>query len=104
MANHQRDAAKEQLRRNVPAQRASGLSVRAFCRQQRLAESAIDAWQRTIWPDTIAVASGRLAPEWNKPPIYSEPAKLGAHSCGTTESICIVETWSFRRFTIQVKP
>ncbi len=49
MANMRRDASKERfwrdmLRRFV----ASGLSVRAFCKRERLTESAFYAWRRTI--------------------------------------------------------
>lgn len=49
MANHQRDAAKQQRWREVIRRQAeSGLTVRAFCRQERLTESAFFAWRRTI--------------------------------------------------------
>jgi len=49
MANHQRDAAKQQRWREVIRRQVeSGLSVRAFCRQERLTESAFFAWRRTI--------------------------------------------------------
>jgi hypothetical protein len=49
MANCQRDAAKERFWRGVVRRHAAcGLGVRAFCRQERLAESAFYAWRRTI--------------------------------------------------------
>jgi transposase len=49
MANNRRDAEKERFRCEALARRAkSGLSVRAFCRRERLAESAFYAWRRTI--------------------------------------------------------
>jgi hypothetical protein len=49
MANHERNLAKERLWRSAVArQAASGLSVRAFCRREQLAESAFYAWRRTI--------------------------------------------------------
>ena len=53
MAKQQRDLAKERFWREVLArQAASGLSGRAFCRQEQLAESAFYAWRRTIaWRD-----------------------------------------------------
>ena len=49
MANTQRDSAKERRWRDfVKRQAASGLSVRAFCQQEKLTESAFYAWRRTI--------------------------------------------------------
>ena len=49
MANHLRDGAKEAYWRELLLRHAaSGLSVRAFCRQEQLAESAFHAWRRTI--------------------------------------------------------
>lgn len=49
MANRRRDPAKEVWWREMLArQAASGLSVRAFCKRQRLAESAFYLWRRTI--------------------------------------------------------
>lgn len=49
MANQQRDAGKEAFWRDVvQRQAASGVSVRAFCRQEQLVESAFYAWRRTI--------------------------------------------------------
>lgn len=49
MANRNRDAGRERFwRSTLTRQAASGLSVRAFCRQEELAESAFYAWRRTI--------------------------------------------------------
>lgn len=49
MAERQRDLVKERFWREVLARQASsGLSGRAFCRQEQLAESAFYAWRRTI--------------------------------------------------------
>jgi hypothetical protein len=49
MANRRRDPEREAFWRSVVLRQvASGLSVRAFCRQQGLAESAFHAWRRTI--------------------------------------------------------
>jgi transposase len=45
----QRDAGREARWRDLVARQGkSGLSVRAFCQRQRLAESALYAWRRTI--------------------------------------------------------
>ena len=49
MANRQRDMEKERFWRELLSrQAASGLSVRAFCRQEGLGESSLHAWRRTI--------------------------------------------------------
>jgi hypothetical protein len=49
MARHQRDPAKEAFWLDVFRRfAASGISVRAFCKRERLAESAFYAWRRTI--------------------------------------------------------
>lgn len=49
MARNERDAAKERFwRRALKRQAGSGLSVRAFCRHEKLAESNFYAWRRTI--------------------------------------------------------
>jgi hypothetical protein len=49
MANHERDAKREAFWRGV-FQRfaASGLTIRVFCQQEQLTESAFFAWRRTI--------------------------------------------------------
>lgn len=49
MGNGQRDVAKERFWRGVvKRQAASGLSVRAFCRRERLSEPSFYAWRRTL--------------------------------------------------------
>jgi hypothetical protein len=49
MANRERDSEREALWREVLARfRSSGLSVRAFCRQERVSEPSFYAWRRTI--------------------------------------------------------
>jgi len=49
MANCERDSAKEQVWREAVQRHAtSGLSVRAFCRQEGLGEASFYAWRRTI--------------------------------------------------------
>lgn len=49
MANKQRDLAKERWWRDrFKRHSASGLSVRAFCRRERLSEASFHAWRRTI--------------------------------------------------------
>lgn len=49
MATRQRSGAKERFWRDVLVRHsASGLSARAFCRQQNLGEASFYAWRRTI--------------------------------------------------------
>jgi hypothetical protein len=49
MARHGRDPQREAYWRGVLKRfSASGLSVRTFCRRERLTESAFFAWRRTI--------------------------------------------------------
>jgi hypothetical protein len=49
MANHQRDAAKEQFwRRAIAGWQASGLGIRGYCRQQHLSEPSFWAWRREL--------------------------------------------------------
>lgn len=49
MVSKQRDSEKEVCWREVVRrQAASGVSIRAFCQQEQLAESAFYAWRRTI--------------------------------------------------------
>jgi hypothetical protein len=49
MANHQRDATKEQYWREVIGrQGASGLSAVAFCRQEALPLQTFYVWRRTL--------------------------------------------------------
>ena len=49
MANHQRNVDKERYWRGVLDRHAtSELSVRSFCRRERLSEASYYAWRRTI--------------------------------------------------------
>ncbi len=49
MANTQRDSARERSWRAAVARQAkSGLTVRAFCRREKLRETAFYFWRRTI--------------------------------------------------------
>jgi transposase len=49
MANTMRSREREAFWRDVPARfRTSGLSVRAFCRREKLHESAFYFWRRTV--------------------------------------------------------
>ena len=49
MANIQRDSGRERFWRAVVARQAKcGLTVRAFCRQEKLRETAFYFWRRTI--------------------------------------------------------
>lgn len=49
MANNNRSLERETFWRDVLARfRGSGLSVRAFCRQEKLAETAFYFWRRTL--------------------------------------------------------
>ena len=49
MANHQRNPAKEQFWRQALArQRASGLSIRAFCERDGLSEASYYQWRREL--------------------------------------------------------
>lgn len=49
MSHRKRDTAKARhWRRMISAQRGSGVSVRAFCSQQRLSEPSFYAWRRTL--------------------------------------------------------
>ena len=58
MARRQRDPAKEAFWRDVLRRfAASGLSVRAFCKLERLAEPAFYAWRWTIGERDAAAPS-----------------------------------------------
>jgi hypothetical protein len=64
MANKQRDPRLEAFWRNVLAKfRDSGLSVRAFCREQKLTEPAFYAWRRVIRERDAQPAGGRGKPK-----------------------------------------
>ena len=47
--NHQQGSSKERLWRSlIQRWRSSGLSVRAFCQQQRIAQPSFYVWRRTL--------------------------------------------------------
>lgn len=49
MARRQRDPAREQFwREALRRQKVSGLTVRAFCAREQLAETAFHAWRRIL--------------------------------------------------------
>ena len=59
MANRIRDPEREAFwRRALTACGKSGLSVRAFCRREKLAESAFYFWRRTIHERGLALGDG----------------------------------------------
>ncbi|HZZ70664.1 MAG TPA: hypothetical protein VFE24_00305 [Pirellulales bacterium] len=61
MANKLRDAAKERFWRDVLKRfAASGLSVRTFCRDEKLAESAFYAWRRKVVETSFFARRGRI--------------------------------------------
>jgi hypothetical protein len=62
MANRRRDVDKERFWRDVlRRQAASGLSVRAFCRREKLTESAFYAWRRIVAERNTEVKPTRQA-------------------------------------------
>lgn len=63
MANRRRDVAKERRWRDLVGQcAASGLSVREFCRRERVTEASFYAWRRTIGERDEACRPRRKAP------------------------------------------
>jgi hypothetical protein len=63
MASGLRDPARErQWRRRVKDWEASGLSVRAFCRQHGLVETSFYYWKRELRSRDAATASARTKP------------------------------------------
>lgn len=69
MANVQRDAEKERRWRGVLSRQASsGLSVREFCKRDRLTESQFYAWRRTI-----AERDGEASPSFVPVVVSDEP-------------------------------
>lgn len=79
MANKMRDAAKERFWRDVLKRfAASGLSVRAFCQEEKLAETAFYAWRRMIGerdaeakrPVKARPAGSRKPQHPVKPPVF----------------------------------
>lgn len=75
MANNQRDPAKEAYWREViERQASSGLSMRAFCRREGVAETSLHAWRRTIARrDGKAVASKKPPKPAFVPIVVTEP-------------------------------
>jgi hypothetical protein len=72
MAN-KRDRVKERFWRDALARQAtSGLSVRSFCRHQRLSEASFYAWRRTI---ARRDGQANLAIRWKRPAFV--PLTLG---------------------------
>lgn len=60
MASTMRDAGRETFWRDLAKRQASsGLSVRAFCRREKLGESNFYAWRRTIAERDLHEARGR---------------------------------------------
>ena len=76
MAKRTADPKRENFWRDVLARfGTSGLSVRAFCRQERLSEPAFYAWRRTIAQRDGQATSRRASPRHSarqqpKPPAF----------------------------------
>jgi hypothetical protein len=72
MAKRRRDAGREAFWREVLRRQAvSGLGVRAFCRQEKLAESAFHWWRREIARrDAPKRPTGRPSTRPAKPPAF----------------------------------
>ena len=85
MANMKRDAERETFwRAALRRQPTSGLSVRAFCRREKLTESNFYAWRRTIAQrDQERAASVGRGGKANRP--KSRPAFLPVAVCGRPE-------------------
>jgi len=72
MANVQRDSEKERRWREVLGrQAASGLSVREFCKRERLTESQFYAWRRTI-----AERDGESGPSFVPVVVSDQPSRV----------------------------
>ena len=70
MAKQQRDMAKEsQWRETLQRYSASGLSVREFCRQEKLTKSNFYAWRRTL-----DERNGKPAPAFVPAVVADKPA------------------------------
>lgn len=76
MPNNQRDPAKEVYWRDViKRQASSGLSVRAFCRREGIAETSLHAWRRTIAKrDGKSLASKKSPQPAFVPVVVAEPS------------------------------
>jgi hypothetical protein len=78
MARHERDLKKERRWRDVLArQAASGLSARAFCRREKIAESAFHFWRRTIRERDAETKPASPAPRFV--PAFIAEEKRGHH-------------------------
>ena len=74
MATRQRSGAKEQFWRDVLVRHsASGLSGRAFCRQQKLGEASFYAWRRTIAERDAGSERSQAAPPRAEPTVKPNP-------------------------------
>lgn len=79
MANRQRDTEKARhWRRMISAQRGSGLSVRAFCSQQRLSEPSFYAWRRTLAQRKADPQRTQGTRRCNTPPAFVNLTTRGA--------------------------
>jgi hypothetical protein len=77
VANNERDAGKEQFWRSaIKRQAGKGMSVREFCRRERLTESAFYAWRRTIQERDGHALRGEQRPAF-LPLVVREPAPFG---------------------------
>lgn len=85
MVGARRDSRKETYwRRQLQKQKASGLSLRAFCRQHALAESAFYYWRREIeWRDREhnRTATRAFVPVEVKTPAHAPSIEV-ALACG----------------------
>lgn len=61
MARKVNQALWDQWRRRIGRQRASGLSVAAFCRKEGLSQAAFHRWKRKLRPRTTAGHSSKAA-------------------------------------------
>lgn len=76
MANRNRSTAKERHWREIVAKHAaSGLSVRAFCRREQLAENSFYAWRRTLAERDGEVESRQRAPAFVPMRVADRPAR-----------------------------
>ncbi|HEX3146585.1 MAG TPA: hypothetical protein VHR66_00690 [Gemmataceae bacterium] len=74
MARHQRDLKREQIwRRHFERQRASGLTVRAYCCDHDLHESAFYFWRRVV-TERDGAASKANAPAFVPITVVEAPA------------------------------
>ena len=93
MARGRRDAGREVFWREVVGrQAASGLGVRAFCRQEKLAESAFHWWRREIARRDAPKRPARLRPSTqlaNRPAFLPVVVKGQQHGQQREEAITI---------------